>query len=186
MIARECLDSEMNKLVLELTMMPHGTTPSYGSSGGGHADSKPPTGDSHPEVDHLVKLYQAAWSIPARERVIGMAKQELESWRTKRKPAASEKSLDEVILEDGEGFAAEMVAQRYGLAVGHVCRIRARAGRNPQTGTSLDAQSLPRDARRAEARRMKDKGMSNRQIGAILACDEITVRRDLAPHPTIR
>jgi transposase len=177
------LDRQMNSVVTALTMMPHGTTQAFGASRGGHPGSKPPTGDSHPEVDQLVADYRRALSNTGRRQILQRATVELESWRRKRVTIASEKSLEEIIIEDGQGFDAKMVAERYGLAIGHVARIRQRAGRSAIDGTDPKASNLSREQRRAEAHRMREKGMSGRQIARVLGCDEITVRRDLRACP---
>lgn len=176
---RERLDREMQRVVTALTMMPHGTTQGFGGPGGGHPASKAPTGDAHPEVDELAASYRAALSNAGRRDVLARAVATLQGWRRKRVVLTSEKSLDEIILDDGEGYSAEMVASRYGLSIGHVARIRQRAGRSAVDGTDPKASSLPREERRAEARRMRDKGMSSRQIARVLGVSQTLVMADL-------
>ncbi len=176
---RSDLDREMNIVVLGLSMMSNGSTQGFSGPGGGHPGSKPPTGDAHPEVEQLAADYRRALTNTGRRQVLQRATTQLQSWRRKRVVLTTEKSLEEIIIDDGEGFDAKMVAERYGLAVGHVSRIRQRAGRSAIDGTNPEASSLPREERRAEARRMRDRGMSSRQIARVLGVSQTLVVSDL-------
>lgn len=87
--------------------------------------------------------------------------------------------LDEMIIEDGAGFTADEVSQRYGLLPAHIRRIRLRANRDPETGATVEGVDLGKDERRAEVHRMRGKGMSTRQIAFALRCSQALVVKDL-------
>ena len=73
-----------------------------------------------------------------------------------------------------------MVGERFGISEPHVCRIRQRAGRRADDGTDPLAAHLPRERRRAEARRMRDDiGMTTRQIAVVLGVSQPTIVDDL-------
>lgn len=175
----EKLAVEMNRTVIRLKLLQHGNTMSFGVIGGGHASSKPPSGDSHPLVDQLVFAYRQALSNVGRRAVLKRAENELAAIRKKRAVIADEKSIDQCVIDDGVGYPAKLVAERYGLAENHVRRIRQRAGRIADDGTLPPEADLTRDERRREARRMRNAGMSIRQIAMSLRVSKTLICADL-------
>jgi transposase len=178
------LDAAIRATLIRLTLLSQVAAHSYGGgTGGGHPSSSAPAGESRPSHERLHADYERALSNADRQRVLDRAKAELESWRKCAVKVdgsiKADVTFDEIVLEDGEGFDAELVAQRFGIAVAHVCRIRHRAGRNASDGTDPEASGLPREKRRAEAVRMRGKGMSQRQIALALGCSPFTINRDL-------
>lgn len=173
---REQLDREMRDVLIRLSLVSQMPAHAYGA-GGGHPSSCEPTGNSRPPYERLRSDYEHATTNAERQRVLDRAKAELAPG--KNTPIKADMGLDEIIVEDGEGYDAQMVAERYGLAAAHVRRIRQRAERRPDNGAKLDAERLPTDRRRAEARRMRLKGMTTRQIAAVLGVKQPTIVEDL-------
>ena len=175
------LDKEMRAVIVRLQLVSQVAARAYGGGGGmgGHPSSKPPAGEAHPEWERLLADYNVALDDAGRTRVLERAKQALGAWRRSHGAIVAAVNLDTLVVEDGEGYDAEMVAQRYGLTAAHVRRIRQRAGRRPDDGSNPDAKRLPREQRRAEARRMREKGMSTRQIAAVLGVGQSTIVEDL-------
>jgi hypothetical protein len=177
---RERLDREMRDVLIRLSLLSQMPARAYGAGGAGHPSSCEPTGSSHPPYERLRSDYERATSNAERQRVIAQAKAELAPGKTVIDPSIkADVGLDQIIVEDGEGYDAQMVAERYGLAAAHVRRIRQRAERRPDNGAKLDAERLPTDRRRAEARRMRLKGMTTRQIAAVLGVKQPTIVEDL-------
>lgn len=173
------VDLEMNRVVLRLTLVQHGNTSSFSDTSSTHANSRPPTGEAHPIVEQFIKDYQRAFSDDTKRRVLNRAKAELAAIYRPRTLVPEEKSIDEVIIEDGVGFDPRMVAERFGLSEHHVRRIRQRAGRVADDGTKPPEEQLTRDERRREARRMKNNGMSTRQIALALHASQTLIVQDL-------
>lgn len=160
---------------------------SYGSaSARAHQHTKAPPGSfkresGHCELERLQRSYDAALNNPRRRTVTDEANAELASWRRQAKPVSDGISLEQVLIQDGEGHSAEMVGERYGLSPHHVRRIRKRNDRHMNDGTRLTAtkDTMATEPRRAEVQRMRTKSMSNRQIAFVLHCSEGTVRNDI-------
>ncbi len=174
---REQLDREMRDVLIRLSLVSQMPARVYGAGGGGHPSSCEPTGNSRPSYERLRSDYEHATTNAERQRVLDRAKAELAPGKIASIKA--DVGLDEIIVEDGEGYDAQMVAERYGLNPNHVRRIRQRAERRADNGAKLDAERLPTDRRRAEARRMRSKGMSTRQIAAVLGVKQPTIVEDL-------
>jgi hypothetical protein len=179
---REQLDREMRDVLIRLSLVSQMPAHAYGA-GGGHPSSCEPTGNSRPTYERLRSDYEHATSNAERQRVLDRAKAELAPGKHAISQSIEALSLDEIIIEDGEGYDAEQVAQRFGLAVPHVRRIRQRAGRRPDNGTNPDSERLPREQRRSEAHRMRAKGMTQRQISRILGVSQALVAGDLKAQP---
>jgi hypothetical protein len=175
------LDAKMRAVALRLQLASQVSARSYGGTGGGHPDSKPPDGvfGCRPEWEGLLEKYNAALSDTGREAVIRRAEKELSSWHRASSGVVAVVSIEALVIEDGEGYDAQMVAERYGLNANHVRRIRQRAERRADNGVRLDAERLPTDKRRLEARRMREKGMSTRQIATCLGVKQPTIVEDL-------
>jgi hypothetical protein len=169
----------MNRVVLRLKLVQHGNTSSFSDSSSTHADSRPPTGEAHPIVEQFIKDYQRAFSDETKRRVLDRAKAELAAIYRPRTSIPDEKTIDEVIVDDGVGFDPRMVAERFGLSEHHVRRIRQRAGRVADDGTKPPDEDLTRDERQQEARRMKNNGMSTRQIALALHVSQTLICADL-------
>jgi hypothetical protein len=172
-------DREMNRVVLRLLLVQHGNTSNFSGTSAGHASSKPPTGEAHPIVEQLVEEYRRALSETDKRRVLRRAKAEVAALHRPHTTVEDVKSLDEVVIEDGVGFDPRMVAQRFGLSEHHVRRIRQRAGRIADDGTKPPDEDLTREDRLREARRMKNNGMSTRQIAFALHVSQALVVKDL-------
>ena len=137
-----------------------------------------PSGSSSPYYEASARLYHDCLSDDGRVAVVANAKKAIQ---TRRLSGPSEDlTLDEIVIDDGEGFDAEHVAQRYGLSAAHVRRIRTRAGRGADDGASVEAASgLTRAERQTEVRRLRDKNLSQRQIAARLGVSQGLVSKDL-------
>lgn len=179
LLDEQLLDRRFNAILLQLRLLSTVDAVSYGP-GGGHPSSKPPAGEGSMMVDRLISRYKQALSDTGRLKVIRHAAQHLAAARRRDAPPPAESiSLDQVVIDDGAGFTCEEVGQRYGLAAAHVARIRHRAGRDLETGTIPNNVDLAREDRQREALRMRDKGMTTRQIAFSLNCSQALVVKDL-------
>jgi transposase len=191
LVVRLRLDGDMEKVAVALALKSAVDAQRYGGgSARAHPSSMPPPESGHVELEALVAEYSRAFSNEGRERVVKKAVGELESWRRNadEQPAGDGVSFDQMLIEDGEGHSAQMVAERYGLSEHHVRRIRKRNKRGVNDGMPDKPPSrcpMPVEERRQEVSRMHTKGMSNRQIGLVLECNEGTVRNDLRAVRTL-
>jgi hypothetical protein len=178
------LSSDFADVMLQLLLCASGDTQSLGGTGSGHPHSQPPAGAftpgaGYPERDRLAARWSHAKSDAARRAVLEAAETELASWKGSH-VAVDTLGFDELVIRDGEGYPAQMVGERFGIAEAHVRRIRYRAGRSAEDGSDPQAANLPREKRRREARRMKDeRGMTTRQIAVILGVSQPTIVDDL-------
>jgi transposase len=174
---------KMMQVLAEMEMLAHGTTQAWNPSGTGFAGAREfPPGELYPP--HLWWAQEWARAL-LKEPVYEAALDVLQSWRRHEWRESESLSLEQLVVQDGEGYSVEMVAQRYGISEPHVRRIRAKNGRRTEDGSRRDGAKavelgkMPADRRLAEVERMKAQGVSNRAIAWKLGVDEITVRRDL-------
>ena len=167
----------MAAILLRLELVSHGSTQAWNPSGGhsGEPDDRIVAliGDAFPHVVWRER-YEAQTDDLGRERVITDATQELESWTRRVAPRVEGRPLRDLVVEDGEGFPAKIVAERFGVDVAYVRRWRNRAGRDTETGR--EAQSVAEN-RPERARELRRQGLSTRQIATILACHQTQVMR---------
>lgn len=175
------LDHEMAAILLRLELVSHGTTQAWNPSGGhsGEPDDKIAAQAQRPEKPPHIRwwiIYHRQTTDAGRLEVITDARQELESWTRRTAPRIEGKTLVELILEDGEGFEPQVVAQRYGVDVAFVRRKRMIADKDTETGRAAQ----PHDgsvARCEEARELRRRGMSSRQIALILGVSQSAVMK---------
>lgn len=145
---------------------------------------------------HAIRL-AFAWAKRAREQILTDARAELAelTGRSSAPPRPRDAALDRpgeleaLVLKDGEGHPAEVVAVKFKLSEHMVRRIRRRATdpdtddpapRDPETGKPVVPDKVPAgEERRRRAAAMVEQGMSERQIAFALGCDRKQVRRDL-------
>lgn len=173
------LDAQMRTVLLRLEMLSHGATQAWNPSGGhsGEPDDRVVTMVlRHDEPPHLKwkRIYRVTLGADAKEQVVKDAAKELEEWCKRPAAPAGSKSFVEIMIEDGDGYEPQIVAQRYGVDIAYVRRQRARAGRDTETGRKLAPVDESSD-RPAKARELRRRGMSTRQIAFILSVSQSAV-----------
>jgi len=197
-MTRGALDAEMRGLLIAIATCSHVPAVTYGGGAGSdeHPGGRRPPGDLGAE--YLARRYgepfhtctrncrhhRAAASDLERWQAIVEARDELKLIRGTgiRLRSDSEEDTTKTIsrmLNETAGWAPEDVERsRFRMSARMVRRHRSRAGLNPETGRddSTTAAGEPRDERAAA---MFAKGMTTRQIAAVLDVDQSTIVRDL-------
>jgi hypothetical protein len=105
--------------------------------------------------------------------VLRAAQDELDRFKRRTAALGEDRSLSELILEDGLGFEPEVVAHRFRVAGSYVRRLRGKYGRDPETGRVVDVVG----GGAVRARELRAKGMSTRQIATVLSVHQTQVMR---------
>lgn len=181
---REQLDAEMIDALLRLQLMPQIGAQKFNTSGHTHPDSRPPpgvgTGDSYPEYERFRDLYNDAEDDEHREQVLKSALQTIKYWSPRHDSVPEGVDFEKIVLQDGEGYDAEHVAQKFGIAPSYVHNIRRRARVRADDGRPVDPAQLSIAERRLEVRRLKvEKNLTVRQIAQIVGVSTFTVSTDL-------
>lgn len=177
----------MRAILMRLELLSFGSVQAWNPSGGrsGEPDDRFVSlvlrADEPPHL-HYRARYDGAKSDGGRERVIDAAQAELESWSRRTAPVPAEtRPLDKLILEDGAGWEAELVARRFGVDPAFVRRVRQRANLGSDDGcpvVPMDGMDIAE--KRRHAQELKARGLSQRQIGLHLGVDAKTVRKYLS------
>lgn len=170
----------MAAILLRLEMVSHGSTQAWNASGG---HSGEPDDRMVALIAGRVSFPHLAWrdeyegqsSVLGREEVIAGATRDLEAWTKRTLPQVEGKSLAAIIVEDGEGFDAQIVAQRFNVDAALVRRFRMRANRGTEDGREVVPSGS--EDRPSRAREFRRAGLSTRQIAAILGCHQTQVMR---------
>lgn len=171
----------MRGILLRLELLSYGSTQAWNPSGGhsGEPDDRIITlvlvHDQPPHI-HYRDQYAAQTTPADRAKVIEEARLELKHWTGHERPRIEGKTLVELILEDGEGWEPQIVAQRFGVDAAFVRRKRMIAGYDTETGKPSTKTTEPAD-RLERARDLRQRGMSTRQIALILGCHQTQVMR---------
>jgi hypothetical protein len=187
------LDARMRDVLLQLALISQGRTASYNSSGGSEVDYTPITFNAAGDVvpisrdqaphEHFARLYDAAESDDARQRVCDQAAKLLDDIRrSSGDPGRAEtrQQLFARIVAAGEGWPAQDVANRMRCGVTLVRKAREEAGRETETGQLLrNGRELTPEQRQAEIERLMADGLSARQVARALRLSYSTVLRAL-------
>lgn len=181
---RRCeLDSQFYAIILKLELMPNGATQQFNPSAKGHPESRPLIMDQKftPLVfEDLKSEYLVERTNLGREGLILRAEEEIDTWKSPVTDGeAPSINIEEIVIEDGEGYAAEHVAQYYKLSLNQVYNMRRRAGRRADDGRPIDPSGLSMLDRQAEVKRLMATNLSQRQIAAIVGCSVATVNGDI-------
>lgn len=153
------LEHAMRQVLAEMTLLSYGSTTSWSSSGGGDGPGRP-SGDSRPLAEH----WQAEWNRDPSERTLTNARAALDDVKRRQAPAEGDDStLEDWIVEDGEGYAVEQVARKFGVAENRVRRIRVKADRESEFGLPTRF-AQHRDESRERVVWLFSKGCTLRQI----------------------
>lgn len=179
-------DQRMRAVLARLELVSHGTCQAWNPSGGhsGEPDDKIVTlilrGEGDTPHERYLELYRAAWGPEAREKVIRAAEAEWAQWtgrdeeRRKEKRLAGSVSLEDQIIEKGEGWDPRTVGQRFNVDQAFVRRLRAKRGRGLEDGR--DVQVTP-EASAERALELRLRGQSTRQIALTLGVHQTQVMR---------
>jgi hypothetical protein len=171
------LERAMRQVLAELQLLQYGKTQSFNAAGGRSENPDPrPSGESRPLADH----WRDEWTREPSERTLTAARAELATWKKRQAPAVDvDPSLEDLVLEDGQGYAAEQVASRFGIAVSRVVRIRLRASsprREAEFGMPVDGLVV-KDSSRERVVNLARQGCTLRQIAVQTDVPRETVRR---------
>jgi hypothetical protein len=170
------LEGEMRQLLLEMTLLQYGRTQAFAKSSRGERDAAP-GGEAHPLAEH----WQAEWERDPSEDTIAMARADLEAWRKSALIETDDSTLEDWVVEDGEGYAVAQVAGKFGIAEARVRRIRLRASRESEFGLpTLFASHRESEAEKhVRIRNLAERGCTERQIAFQVGVGKSTVRRAL-------
>lgn len=176
----------MAAILRRLELVSHGATQAWNASGGGSGDP----GDKMVTIitrqegfPHLVyrERYGNAKSDRSRAAIVAEAQAELDAWVKREKPPESSITEDQIIVRDFGGWTPEDVAQARRVTPRLVRKVRAKAQLGTEDGLPLLPPASPGAVARAEqARELKARGLTVRQIAMHLNCGVGTVQRDLA------
>jgi hypothetical protein len=188
---------EMNQLLAEMQLLPHGTITNYSPTGtAGAADSKLPTGESRPPHLYWARRWELAVArdeeteqregakvTKARTTVLEAARAELEAWRHRPADAKSfaepEQSEDARMISEGKGWPVGDVAQKFRCTPTRVRRVRLKAGVSVTNGKGATLATVDTTNQREHARELAENGATERQIEFITKLPKTTVRRVL-------
>lgn len=153
------IERAMRQVIAEMTLLSYGSTTSWSSSGGGDGPERP-SGDSHPLAEH----WAAEWDRDPSQDTVDRARAELADVKRRSAPAdGGDSTLEDWVVEDGEGYAVEQVARKFGLAENRVRRIRIKADRESEFGLPTRF-AQHRDTSRERVIWLGSKGCTLRQI----------------------
>lgn len=164
------LTREARQVLAELELLPHGKTQSFNATTKGGEKQNPfPQGEAHPPADYWRSRFLAA-SPGELAGMVDAARLELQAFK-RRDPevVVQEESVEDWekrLVKDGEGFDAGSVAVRFRCLVRDVTRLRAKHGRDPNTG-------------QARIIELRASGMSVRQIAELTGVSKSSVARVL-------
>lgn len=161
------IPTEFRHLLARLELLSHGSTSGWNKSSPPSDPDRSPRGEGFPPHEQfLIDWYCAGDDETAQRRVVREAHETLEQWSRRVEPKKLTPEpvhkRNEEILSKGEGWDAREVARVYRLSIREVVDIRNKAGRDPSTGKKPLQQPEPA----AQAREMKARGMTVRQIAA--------------------
>lgn len=170
------LEGAMRQVLAEMLLISYGKTQAFNASGGKSENPDPrPSGESKPMVDK----WRDRWARDPSHETLEAARSVLEAWKRRVEPASGDGSTeDDWIVRDGEGFAADQVARKFGCTPTRVRRLRMAADRDTEYG-------LPKEFARVVAatpdriRDLADQGCTERQIAFQVSVSKSTVRRAL-------
>lgn len=171
------LEREMRQLICEMTLIQYGSTQSWNKSGGGSESPGRPSGESCP----LAVRWREEWERWPTRDTIDMARAELDAWKRSARVETDDSSLEDWVVEDGEGFAVAQVASKFGLADARVRRIRLKADRESEFGLPLVFAHHRESAGEKDTRirNLAGQGCTERQIAFQVGVGKSTVRRAL-------
>ena len=190
------LEQRMRDVLLQLAMISQGRTASWNSGGGGEGEHDDAVvnavirglGRDEDPVGHYARRWDAADSDDERELVFHQAAKQLGALRGEggsvaahAAPAETLEELHARILDVGEGWEAQAVADHFRCGVTTVRKARAAAGRETERGTlPINGRALSREERAAAIQRLAAQGMNATQIARSLdGVSYSTVLREL-------
>jgi hypothetical protein len=176
------LEQAFRQVLAEMSLIQYGKSASYNSSGGRSENPDPrPQGASWTLADHWAAEWaKADGDFDRLSEVYRAARDELQAWKRREAPAEGDDStLEDWVLQDGEGYAVAQVAGKFGIAEGRVRRIRLKAGRESEYGLVVDPAS-ERDRSEERVIYLRDRGCSWREIAAQTGLHKTQVQRILA------
>jgi hypothetical protein len=169
------LEKAMRQVICEMTLIQYGSTQSWGRSTGDSESPGRPSGESVP----MAVEWAAAWEREPTEDTLVMARAELDAWKRSTSVETDDSTLEDWVVEDGEGFAVAQVAGKFGIAEARVRRIRLKAGRESEFGmpTQFAPTALRKDQSRVRVVNLATQGCTLRQIELQTGVPRETVRR---------
>lgn len=172
---------EFRQILAELELLSHGKTQTWNKTAHGTDRDPKPQGESRPPHIEYRDRYERAKGDLERDHIRSEARKTLNEWKgttaTRARQAKQEPEhlRRQEILKKGEGWDASDVARVYRTSVREIIDIRDAANRDPSTGKPIPAEE---DATE-QAQRLKDGGLTVRQISAYQQVPKSTVQRRL-------
>lgn len=171
------LPANVRQILADLETLSHGTTQAWNPAGHNTSEAVMPPGElMPPHVTFRIEYLQATTDL-ARATIVQLATEELKRFRghgidrshvSLETTAAQEKR----ILKEGAGEPPDRVALVFHCTPTRVRRLRLANGLSADTGRSTDPRP---DSPQAEARRLRDNGLSVRAIAMALATPKSTI-----------
>ncbi len=175
------IEAEYRQLLLQMECWcSYGTTMNFSSSRGGDSSSDRPAGESWP----LHLEWASRWNKATSKGIVLIQAREAFERRQKQLRIEvvpeTQAELEARIIKDGEGWSVRDIAQSCRCTEKMVRKARERANVSADTGKPIVKRKPEAPERLSEALAMRKRGLTLKQIGAILHCDAATVQRDLA------
>lgn len=172
------LHQAMRRVLAELELLSHGKVTSYNPSGHGEADSREPTGENAPP--HLE--YAQRWREHPTENTLTAARDHLAAWKKRATPLPDTDmpSLEEMVIEEGENYAADQVAAKFGIAPARVARIRLKHDREAAFGLKTTMTPPTTATKEQRVVMLTSQGLSSRQVADQVGLHKTQVLRILA------
>ena len=177
---------EFARVLLDLEMLADGAVTAWNKSGGpsGEPDDRmvamADRGENPPHIYYRI-LFDKQWGDFGRRAVLNEAKDELKHWKGWDRPkfdTEDERTFEEVVVEDAEGWDARIAAQHFNIHVNYLRRIRAKAERDVEHGREpVPMPKVDQSALAERAREMRDRKVSTRQIAVSLGVHQTQVMR---------
>jgi len=175
-------EGQMREILGEMEVfLQYGGTMNYSGSTGGDGESggRPP-GSEFAAHDHWRERYNRAFN---KRKVVDDAREALEAMRKQKRVEVvpeTEAELQARILKEGVGWGVTEIANHCRCTEKMVRRARENGKVAVEDGKGVVERNLDRLERQEEARKMRERGLTMRQIATLLGVNVATVQRDLA------
>lgn len=171
------MNRDARQVLAELELISHGKSASYNSSGAGETTAVLPQGEARPPHEYWRREFEAA-SPSDLPGLIRDARSELDAWKRRQAPVADAWDERKAILEDGEGFSADVVARRFQRSVTYVMKLRRADDREAEFGMPTRFVQH-RDDGRDRVLNLAAQGCTLRQIAMQTGLHKTQVQRML-------
>lgn len=170
-------EREMRQVLAEMSLLQYGKTQAFNASGGKSENPDPrPSGEAWPLADKWAER----WADDPTSATLADARAELQSWKVRTAPVTDVWNERDAILNEGQGFAADVVARRFQRTVTYVRKLRLKDDRESEYGLPIDSQPTRAETKAQDRQRVENlasRGCTLRQIKMQTGVPTETVRR---------